>query len=108
MKKLNVVTMNGITYLGSIKEEDNKVTLLKAMRVSNDLTKDDFMKYLEQKNLGRLEPVNFGGNGNQYSIQTLSPTQKILLKECKLNMKHAKLTAAANNENSVFRGLMGK
>ena len=109
MSKLTTVTVNGISYLGNLKEKNGKVFIFNSMpQINIPATMEDFTAYLKAKNLKQLEPMEFGGNGINYSISKLQPSQNTCFKICKLHMKNAKATAHRLAENEVFDSLLGK
>ena len=108
MKK---VTIAGTTYLGNLKKNsDGTFCLRKAFNTGcTQITKKTLTNYLQAKNNSELEKcIEFGGQGNTYTVAKLTKAQKLDLKVCKLNMLRAKALAAPTAENEVFRGLMGK
>lgn len=108
--KMRKVNINGINYLGTIvKNEDGTFTLNDAFELrSGIVSQDAFLNYLEAKNLDELEPLEFGGQGNNYTIFKITKDQKLDLQVCELSMKRAKSTAVKRLENRELRGLMGK
>ena len=104
MKK---VTINGVQYLGELKEKGDKSVLKKAMQIER-ADRNSFAQYLKRENLGTLETVEFGGQGVSFAISELNDVQKLELDMCKLAMTHAKKVAIAGTENAVFEQVLGK
>ena len=107
MKK---VTIEGTIYLGTlVKNSDETLTLKKAMVVSNfTLPKEEFMHYLQAKNLNELNSIEFGGKGSSYTVSKLTKDQKLSFKMVKLTMARAKALAAPTAENDMLGELLGK
>ena len=105
MKK---VTIDGVLYLGNLKELDDGKYVLKGAMRTDKVNRSAFISYLKKKNMGTLEPVEFGGLGTSFSVEKLNPVDKLNLSMCKLAMNYAKEVAAAGTENKVFEDITEK
>lgn len=107
MKK---VTINGNTYLGTVKDSGKKTYLKNAMQLAGpDVKEGNIEEYIRRKNLGTLEEtIELIGSGMQGSVSSLSKVQKLFLKRCEMTMQLAKTTAIPTTENEIFNSLLGK
>jgi len=102
------VIVNGVSYLGDLKVEENGVTVKNAIKVGDVVTRADVTRYFQEANVGNLEDVVFGGNGVAYSIMELSDDNKNYIKIAELVMEQAKSVAVRKLENQEFLGELGK
>lgn len=103
MKK---VTINGVSYLGDLKESKDGMTLKKAM-MAKDASRMNLAKWLAKDNLDELETLEFGGNGVSYTVADLSDDEKMNLEIGILTMKAARGKAVKDLENKMFAGMLG-
>ena len=106
--KLNKITVNGTTFLGTVSQKGKKTYLKAAMPVITPINREDIASYVEMENANELVSETFTGNGTSVGEAALSPERKLDLKVCRLTMAHAKSVGPAGMENKIFNELLGK
>ena len=105
------ITLNGINYLGELKEGENGIELSNAMEVVSDfqdISESIFGTYLKAENRGSLRSPKVQGMGITSFVENLSPEEDLRLTICRSKMKLAKSGAIEGVENDAFDKLMGK
>jgi len=103
------VIMNGVPYIGVLKEAEGVTNLVDALQVGGGVVqREEIATYLRMKNTGTLEAIQFGGTGVAYSVSEFTDAEQMDMDMCAVAMKHAKKTAVAGMENQAFDILMGK
>ena len=104
MKK---VTVNGIGYLGDIKESKGDMVLTDAMRVDG-VNRATIQMYMKRKNMDELNTIRFAGMGTSVSVCELSDEEEMIYDICKRAMKLAKKKGEQGIANSLFDDYLGK
>jgi len=103
------VVMNGVRYIGVLKEKKEAISLVGAMQVNNEIVgRAELASYLRMQNMGTLETITFAGTGIAYSVSEFTDIEQMELDMLTIAMKQAKKTAVAGTENTVFDGILGK
>jgi hypothetical protein len=103
------VTINGVSYLGVLKDTEGTLELSQAMVTNqNGISKADVEAYLGKQNLGTLETITFGGTGASYTVQDLTDEVDMFFKMGKLVMDQSQKVAVKKLQNAEFKANMGK
>ena len=102
------VIVNGVNYLGTLKEVEGKVIVVGSMPCGATVTAEDVNEYFKAKNLGTLVDIPFGGNGVSYSNVPLNPAMDMAVQVAELVMTQAKSVAVRKLENAEFASGMGQ
>ncbi len=105
---MNQVIVNGVSYLGTLVEDEGNVEVKDAVQTGNTITKADVTRWFEKNNTDELETVRFGGNGISFSVINLTDDVEMFIKMAELVMIQAKSVAVRKLENREFRGGLGK
>ena len=102
------VIVNGQSYLGSLVQGENSLTVEGAFATGPQVTKQDVQRYLEAENLGTLKNISFGGAGVSFSQVELDDEIAFAFEVAELVMANAKSVAVRKLENAEFRTGLGK
>ena len=106
---MKIVNVNGTTYLATLKETENGISLEDAMVIgSASPSQGDIMAYYKAVNLGSLQPVAFAGSGISYSVTPIGDDVVMFCKIADLAIEQAKKVALKNVENAEFSNVLGK
>jgi hypothetical protein len=98
-KKLNIVTLNGVTYLG----ERAETGVVNALQITNsNPTEADIQNYFTKKNLNELTNVEVLGAAAAITVTALPKNSERYLARCNMAFLDAVETAVPELQNRVF------
>lgn len=105
---MKIVTVNGVTYLGTLEETEAGIVLTEAMKFNGPVTQSVITEYYKKGNVGKLQNPTFGGSGISYTVDDVDDDVVMFAQIAQLALKQAKKVAIANLENREFDGVLGK
>lgn len=102
------ITVNGITYVGKLKEKDGEMVVVDAMILKGEVGRGAIQMYLKRKNIGDLETIRFSGQGTAVSVSELNDEQEMMFDICKRAMKLAMKRGEQGVVNALFDEYLGK
>ncbi len=98
-KKLNIVTLNGVTYLG----ERAETGVVNALQIANtNPTEADIQTYFQKRNLNDLTTVEVLGAAAAITITALPKNIERYVDRCNMAFMDAVETAVPELQNRVF------
>ena len=105
--KTKVITLNGKTYIGEVKDDGAIINALE-MGENQSVTEGALQTYIKAANAGNLTDLDVLGNNVTLTIKSFTDRQRLAFKSYKAAMKLAKKTAIPKMENSCFDDLVKK
>ena len=108
VKKLNVVTVNGNQFLGTlvVNKKDEKYIVKDAFSFVGEVNSRIITDYFCAVNNGSLTSAEYGGSGVNYGTSPLNDDLQIHVQMCELSMVRAKALGLSNVENGEFTRIM--